>query len=130
MQFKKGLGWNACYDEEKGIYTARLSWRGDASYYEIDAEVFNRLDTPEMGNDSPDDLIRTGRLLYEKCDGSIGPATETVHDDNFTELCSWDEIRRCAHKSSIEMTDLFTELWGNEKTKEYRKKLKDEKDSS
>lgn len=57
MQFKKGLGWKACYDEEKGIYTAKLSWRGDASYYEIDAELFNRLDTPEMGNDYPDDLV-------------------------------------------------------------------------
>lgn len=86
MQFKEGLGWKACYDVEKGIYTARFSWRGDASYNEIDADVFNRLDTPEMGNYYPDDLIRTGRLLYEKGDGSIGTSTENVYDDNFAEL--------------------------------------------
>ncbi len=95
MQIKKGLGWMACYDEDKGIYTARTSWRGDASYYEIDAEIFNRLDTPEMENEDPDDLIKTGRILYSKSDSPIGPATETVYDDNFAELCSWAEIRRC-----------------------------------
>ncbi len=109
----------ACYDEEKGIYTARTSWRGDAAYYEIDAEVFNRLDTPDMGNDYPDDLIKTGRLLYRKSDSSAGPATETVYDDNFAELCSWAEIRRCDHKTSSEMTDLFVNLSGNEKTKDH-----------
>ena len=130
MQFKKGLGWKACYDEEKGIYTARISWRGDASYYEIDAEVFNRLDTPEIGGADPEEMIRKGRLLYEKSDSSIGPATETVFDDNFAELCSWAEIRRCDHKSSSEMTDLNVRLWGNEKTKEHWNKQKDEKGSS
>ena len=28
MQFKEGLGWKACYDEERGIYTAERRWRG------------------------------------------------------------------------------------------------------
>ena len=129
MQFKQGLGWKACYDEEKGIYTARVSWRGDAAYYEIDAGVFNRLGTPEMGNDYPDDLIRTGRLLYQKGDGSSGPATETVYDDRFAEMCSWAEIRRCDNTSSKEMTDLFADLWGNEKTREYRKEQKENEEA-
>lgn len=30
MQFKKGDGWKACYDEEKGLYTAE---RGGCGYY-------------------------------------------------------------------------------------------------
>ena len=25
MQFKKGLGWKACYDEERNLYTAQTS---------------------------------------------------------------------------------------------------------
>lgn len=125
-EIKHGLGWMACYDNEKGVYTARISWRGDASYYEIDAEVFGRLSS-DKGNDDPEELIKTGRLLYKKCDGSNGPATETVYDDNFAELCSWAEIRRCDNTSSSEMTDLFVELFGNEKTKEHRMKQKIEK---
>ena len=91
--------------------------------------MFNRLNTPEMGNDYPDDLIKTGRLLYEKRDGSIGPATETVFDDCFAEMCSWAEIRRCDNTSGKEMTDLFTDLWGNEKTKEHRMNQKEEEEN-
>ena len=66
-------------------------------------------------------MIKTGRLLYRKSDSSAGPATETVFDDNFTEQRSWAGIRRCDHKTSSEMTDLFVNLRGNEKTRDHRK---------
>ena len=38
LHFKKGLGWKACYDDEKNLYTAKTSWRGDFHLYEINAE--------------------------------------------------------------------------------------------
>jgi hypothetical protein len=66
-------------------------------------------------------LIKTGRLLYRKSDSSAGHATDTVYGDHFAELCSWTGIRRCDHKTSGEMTDLFVNLWGNEKTRDHWK---------
>lgn len=38
MIIKKGLGWKACNDEERGLYTAQTSWRGDYHLYEIDLD--------------------------------------------------------------------------------------------
>ena len=46
LHFKKGLGWKACYDDEKSIYTAKTSWRGDFDLYEINAEIFSQLGKP------------------------------------------------------------------------------------
>ena len=46
LHFKKGLGWKACYDDEKNTYTAKTSWRGDYDLYEIDAEIYRRLGEP------------------------------------------------------------------------------------
>ena len=37
LHFKYGLGWKACYDDEKNLYTAKTSWRGDFDLYEIDS---------------------------------------------------------------------------------------------
>lgn len=56
-----------------------------------------------------------------KSDSSAGHATDTVYGDHFAELCSWTGIRRCDHKTSGEMTDLFVNLWGNEKTRDHWK---------
>ena len=35
MQFKEGIGWKACYDDERNLYTVKTSWRGDYDLYEI-----------------------------------------------------------------------------------------------
>ncbi len=32
MEFKKGSGWKACYDEERNLYTAE---RGGVGYYHL-----------------------------------------------------------------------------------------------
>ena len=44
MQFKKGMGWKACFDEERELYTAERSWRGFYQLCEIDKETFDKLD--------------------------------------------------------------------------------------
>ena len=43
MQFKKGIGWKACYDEERNLYTAERSWRGDYQLCEIDKATYDAL---------------------------------------------------------------------------------------
>ena len=44
MEFKKDIGWKACYDEERNLYTAATSWRGSYHLYEIDKEIYDYID--------------------------------------------------------------------------------------
>ena len=117
LQFKTGIGWKACYDEERNLYTAKTSWRGDFHLYEIDAEIYNRLDEPGV---NAEELIRTGRHLYYSQDSPIGPPTAMVIDENYASLCPWVEIRATEKVMSKEMTDLAVDLWENEKTRKHR----------
>ena len=124
LQFKKGLGWKACYDDEKNLYTAKTSWRGDFDLYEISAEIFNQLGEP--GVDS-DELISTGRHLYYSQDSPIGPPTDMVIDENYATLCSWAEIQESGNVMPEKLTDFAVDLWENEETRERRKKQKKDK---
>lgn len=60
LHFKEGLGWKACYDDEKNLYTAKTSWRGDFHLYEINAEIYNQLDEPDVDVWK---LIQSGRQM-------------------------------------------------------------------
>ena len=51
MRFKEGLGWKACYDEENNLYTAKDWDRGDYYLFEIDKEIFDKLDDPHSGHE-------------------------------------------------------------------------------
>ena len=62
MQFKEGIGWKACRDEEKNVYTAQRSWRGFYQLCEIDSKVYDKLG----GDNDPDQLIRSGRVLLPR----------------------------------------------------------------
>lgn len=119
LHFKKGLGWKACYDDEKNIYTAKTSWRGDYHLYEIDAEIYRRLGEPDTNSD---ELIRSGRHLYYSQDSPIGPPTDMVIDENYAALCPWAEIQTSGNVMPEQLTDIAVELWENEKTREQRKK--------
>ncbi len=117
LHFKYGLGWKACYDDEKNLYTAKTSWRGDFDLYEIDSEIYQRLDEPGV---NADELIATGRHLYYSQDNPIGPPTDMVIDENYATLCAWAEIQRSGNVMSKELTDIAVDLWENEKTKKSR----------
>ena len=69
LHFKKGLGWKACYDDERNLYTAQRSWRGDYHLYEINEEIWNQLDDSDVDADR---LIHTGRHLYYSEDSPCG----------------------------------------------------------
>ncbi len=90
LHFKNGLGWMACYDDERNLYTAKTSWRGDCHLYEINAEIYRKLDDPDV---DACELIHTGRHLYYGEDSPIGPPTDMVIDENYATLCPWAGIR-------------------------------------
>lgn len=122
LHFKKGLGWQACYDDEKNLYTAKTSWRGDFHLYEIDAEIYHRLGEPDV---YADELIQTGRHLYYSQDNPIGPPTDMIIDENYATLCSWADIQTSEKVMPSELTDIAVDLWENETTREHRKKQKE-----
>ena len=121
MQFKKGLGWKACYDEERNLYTAQTSWRGDYHLYEINSEIWSQLGEPGVDSDK---LIHSGRHLYYSQDSPIGPPTDMVIDENYAELGSWTNIQTSGNVMSEELTDIAVDLWENKETREQRKKMK------
>ena len=102
MQFKKGLGWKACYDEERNLYTAQTSWRGDYHLYEINSEIWSQLGEPGVDSDK---LIHSGRHLYYSQDSPIGPPTDMVIDENYAELGTWTNIQTSGNVMSEELTD-------------------------
>ena len=94
MQFKTGLGWRACFDEERGIFTAERSWRGFYQLCEIDRETFDRLDRPDEENgESPDELIGRGRVLFEADDDYYTMPYCTVYDENYFTLAPWSRAK-------------------------------------
>lgn len=63
MHFKNGLGWKACYDDERNLYTAKTSWRGDYHLYEINKDIYDQLGKPDT---DADELIHSGREQRKK----------------------------------------------------------------
>ena len=119
MQFKKGLGWKACYDVERNLYTTKTSWRGDYHLYEINEEIWNQLGEPDVDADK---LIHSGRHLYSSEDSPIGPPTDMIIDENYAELCSWADIQTSGNVMPKKLTDIAVDLWENEETRKQRKK--------
>ena len=111
MQFKIGIGWKACYDEQRGLYTAKTSWRGDFHLYEIDAGIFDRIGGPEMSDSESEELIESGRHLYYCEDNPIGPPIDIVIDEDYASLCSWTEIPSSGHRLDKRLTRLAVELF-------------------
>ena len=44
MEFKKGIGWKACFDEERNLYTAERGGMGSYHLYELTKESYDQLD--------------------------------------------------------------------------------------
>ncbi len=119
LHFKYGIGWKACYDDERNLYTAKTSCRGDFDLYEINAEIYNQLGNPDVDADI---LIHSGRHLYYSQDNPIGPPTDMVIDENYATLCPWADIQKSGNVMSSELTDIAVDLWENDETRAQRKK--------
>ena len=93
LHFKKGLGWKACFDEERGIYTAERSWRGFYQLCEIDKETYDKLDPTGKNGEDPDKLIGGGRVLVEADDDYYTMPYCMVKDENYNELAPWSRAK-------------------------------------
>ena len=124
MQFKQGMGWKACYDEETGRYTAKRSGAGYHYLYEITAEMFDLL---EDGMDETDvyHIIGDSRMLYMDVNDRCGPPYTVIFDDEYAELCPWAEVVSSGRVWPKELTDAAVEIFASQKlNREYRKKKK------
>ncbi|MBO4653331.1 MAG: beta-lactamase family protein [Lachnospiraceae bacterium] len=97
MQFKEGLGWKACYDEERNIYTAQRSWRGFYQLCEIDAETYHKL----SDDADADKLIGGGRVLFEADDDYYTQRYYRIVDENYEELAPWASAKWISGKSDV-----------------------------
>jgi Beta-lactamase class C and other penicillin binding proteins len=97
MKFKEGLGWKACYDEERNIYTAQRSWRGFYQLCEIDAGTYDKLGDDE----NADKLIGNGRVLFESDDDYYTQRYYRIVDENFDKLAPWSSAAWIVGKSNV-----------------------------
>ena len=100
MEFKEDLGWKACYDEERNLYTAKRSWRGSYHLYEINKEIYDKLDIEGDGHYN-EKLIMQGRLLFESDDDYYTMPYYHVYDDNYFELAPWSGAKWIAEKTDV-----------------------------
>ena len=93
MEFKEGLGWKACYDEERDLCTAQTSWRGAYHLFEINKDIYDKLDAEGQ---NPDKLIREGRCLFESDDDYYTMPYCIAHDSAYAEIAPWADAKRRA----------------------------------
>ncbi len=133
MQFKTGIGWKACYDEEREIYTAQRSWRGFYQLCEIDKEIYDILGTEAMGDLSADAWIGKGRHLFEADDDYYTSPYCIVFDEDYMELAPWSDAYKRADKrfeTSKALTDYVVENFASEeKNREHRRKKAEQKEN-
>ena len=124
MQIKEGMGWKACYNEEKGVYGAELVFQGSWDLYEISAEVFARLGQGMNGSEAGE-LISTGRRLYMHVNDMCGPAYNVVLDDDYEVYCQWlGKVEPVGKTWSPELTDAAVELFDSEKENRRRRRAR------
>ena len=99
LRLKKGLGWKACFDEKRGIYTAERSWRGFYQLCEINKETYDKLDPTGKNGEDPDKLIGAGRVLVEADDDYYTMPYCSVKDENYHELAPWSRAKAVYEKT-------------------------------
>ena len=127
MQFKQGDGWKACYDEERGLYTAQRGGCGYYHLYEITEDIFNAL-TDGMNDADSYHLMDKGRHLYMDVNDRCGPPYTVVLDHDYEKLCPWADIVQSGKVWSDELTDAAVELFASEENnREQRRKKREER---
>ena len=101
MQFKKGNGWKACYDEERNLYTAQRSQRGFYELCEINKEAFDKLGTDGADDWDAEILISKGRKLFESDDDYYTMPYYIVRDEDYHELAPWSSAKWIAEKTDV-----------------------------
>ena len=114
MQFKKGYGWKACYDEESGRYFGEYGGIQAYHLYELTKEQYDALDK-KMKESDAGTIMHEGRHLYMSIDDRCGPPYTIVFDDDYEKLCPWADIVKSGTAWPDELTDAAMEIFASEK---------------
>jgi len=99
---KKGKGtlpgaswWTICHDTETDRYTAECYFNngcvGSYYLYEITEDIFRQVNESADGDQS-EQLIRSGRPLYEDHSDINAVNYHIIHDNNYETICRWAHI--------------------------------------
>ena len=128
MQFRKGGGWTACFDEENGRYFGEYGGTQSYHLFEITKEIFERLDESMTEYDAAE-ILYDGRHLYMSVDDRCGPPYAIVFDDEYETLCPWAKAIRSGRVWPDELTDAAVEVFESEKNnREQRRKKRQERE--
>ena len=128
LHFKEGMGWKACHDDERNLFTAETWNRGNYHLYEIDSEIFNQIGEPGMSEYDSEKLIVSGRHLYMDIDDMSGPPYTVVLDEDYASLCPWAKVQFSGHEWPSELTDMAVNIFESEAdNREQRKKKREAK---
>ena len=128
MEYKQGMGWKACYDEERELYTAQRSGAGYYQLYEITKEIYEALADGMSDLDSLH-LIDKGRELYMDVDDRCGPPYTVILDHDYAKLCPWANVVASEHVWPDELTDAAVEIFESQKnSREQRRKKREERE--
>lgn len=129
LMFKSGACWKACYDPERGLFTAEKAECGSYALYEIDKDIYDRLGDPEITDRDSLHLLYGGRKLYMEVNDRCGPPYTVVLDKNYAELCPWVDVQGCGPVWSPELTDAAVEVFDSQKNnREQRRKDREQRD--
>ena len=124
MEFKSGIGWKACYDKERDLYTAQIDC---SDLYEINAEIYSQLTKGIRDSDARSLIYTGGRHLYMDVNDRCGPPYTVVFDEDYKKLCPWADVRASSKVWTDELTDAAVEIFDSEKNnrKQRRQRRKD-----
>ena len=127
MQFKKGNNWKACFDEERGLYTAQVGSGVNCSLFEITKEIYEHVDDPDV--EWPARLIYEGRRLFMSVNDRCGPPYTVVFDSDYEDLCPWSDAAVSGKTWPDEMTDAVVEVLESQKNnREQRRRKRTERE--
>ncbi len=123
LHFKKGPNWKACFDEDRGLYTAQVGGGVNCSLYEITQETYEHVD--DSDTKSPTSLIYDGgRRLFMSVDDRCGPPYTIVFDSDYQDLCPWSDAVVSGETWPDEMTDAVVEVLESQKNNREQRRRK------
>ena len=125
--FKEGNGWKVCFDPKRDLYTAKTGGGPNVDLYEINKEVFDHVDDPDI--EYPTSYIyKNGRHLFMAVDDRCGPPYTVILDSDYEKLCPWASVSIYGKKWDEDMTDAVVEIFESEKdNREQRRKKRAER---
>lgn len=114
MLIKKGSGWKACFDSDRGRYFGEYGGIQDYHLFEITKEIFDRLDK-KMRESEAGSMMHEGRHMYMSVNDRCGPPYTIVFDDDYETLCPWASVVKSGQVWSDELTDAAVGLFESEK---------------